>query len=228
MKNNKLPKWMFGALLIAISFNACGKKSSSATGSAASTNTVGVTNTADPVTPTYTNTSTSTSTSTNTSVAGDPPLSFEINSLTGTQQAQTPAIRTDGVLKVKFQVTPGQGNNVHQASELAVEIWLNNATMVVPKYTSNNYSYGRVGETSNVIDLSGYVTQGQNVTLTVKNPKNDFYCTYSPNPFYYWDGGQWAPTNPLYNTYPGCRKAVFTNHVWSGIILVQTSGTSAI
>lgn len=228
MKNLKLPKLMFAAFVVAISLNACGKSSSTGAKTSAANAT-----TTDPGyvnTNTYTNTytNTSTSTSTNTNVGGEAPYSFEINGLTGSQAAQTPSIRTDNVLKVKFQVTPGQGNSFHQASELAVEVWLNNSTMVVPKYTSSNYTYGRVGETSNVIDLSGYITPGQSLSFVIKNPKNDFYCTYAPNPFYYWDGGQWAPTNPLYNVYPGCRKAVHSSHTWSGILLVQTSSSQSI
>ncbi|MGZ3682828.1 MAG: hypothetical protein ACXVCI_03195 [Bdellovibrionota bacterium] len=169
---------------------------------------------------------TSTSTSTNTNVSLQSPLSFEFT-LLGSQNAITPAFTTDNVLKVKF--TPGttQGNSFHSASELAVTL-TTNGTSVTPQYTSNNYTYGQVGETSNVIDLSGYIQPGVNVQIAITNPKSDYYCTYAPNPFYYFDGTQYVPTNPLYNVYPGCRKAVFSNHQWSGTLLVQTSSTTAI
>lgn len=163
------------------------------------------------------------------------PLSYEFT-LKGNQAASTGAINTDGVLKVKFRVTPDQGNNIHQATELSVKIAVG-GTEVTPTFTSSNYVYGQVGETSNVIDLSQYVTQGQSVTIVVKSPKNDFYCTYRPNPFYYWDAGTYSyqPTNPYFNNYPGCRKPVFVNtsdssksHNWGGVLIVQTSSTTAI
>lgn len=163
------------------------------------------------------------------------PLSYEFK-LKGNQAAATGQINTDGVLKVKFRVSADQGNNVHQATELSVKIAVG-GTEVTPTFTNNNYTYGAVGETSNVIDLSQYITQGQPVTIVVKSPKNDFYCTFRPNPFYYFDSGTGAyqPTNPYFNNYPGCRKPVFVNtsnsslsHDWGGVLLVQTSSTSAI
>jgi hypothetical protein len=159
---------------------------------------------------------------------GEPPLSFEFTKL-GNQAIAFAGITTDNVLKVKFRVTPEQGNHIHKASELKVTIAMN-GTEVTPTYTNSNYTYGQVGETSNVIDLSSYVTPGNPVTITVKSPKNDFYCTYVPNPFYYWDPNTMAyqPINPQYNAYPGCRKEVFSNHNWSGVLLVQTSATAAI
>ncbi len=157
-----------------------------------------------------------------------PPLSYEF-SLNGNQNATTPNITTDNVLKVKFKVTAEQGNHVHKATELKVTIRVN-GTDVTPQYTSSNYTYGRVGETSNVINLSSYVTPGVPVQIQVILPKNDFYCTYVPNPFYYWDPntGAYQPTNPQYNAYPGCRKEVHSTHKWSGILIVQTSSTQAI
>ena len=166
---------------------------------------------------------------------GGAPLSYEFK-LKGNQAAATGQINTDGVLKVKFRVTADQGNNVHQATELSVKIAVG-GTEVTPTFTNNNYTYGQVGETSNVIDLSQYITQGQPVTIVVKSPKNDFYCTYRPNPFYYWDSGtgSYQPTNPYFNNYPGCRKPVFVNttnpslsHDWGGVLIVQTSSTNAI
>ena len=79
-------------------------------------------------------------------------------------------------------------------------------------------------------DLSSYLTPGVPVQITIKNPANDFYCTYAPNPFYYFDSTTYTyqPVNPQYNAYPGCRKAVFATHNWSGVLLVQTSSTQAI
>lgn len=224
MKNKKLPMIYFAALVVAISLNACGK-----TNRMASTNSTTEALTVPPPptsTNTNTNTNTSTSTSTNTNVQLDPPLSFEFD-LQGSQTAITPAFQTDNVLKVKFVPGSHQGNSFHSASELAVTLAVN-GTEFTPQYTSNNYTYGLVGETSKVIDMSSYIQPGANVQITIKNPKNDFYCTYAPNPFYYWDGTQYAPVNPLYNVYPGCRKAVYSSHYWSGKLIVQTSHTTAI
>lgn len=221
MKNNKLPNMMIAAFIVAVSLSACGKtnRSGSAVETAAITS-------PGPNTGTFTFTNTSTSTTTNTSIATDPPLSFEFT-LTGAQSAITPAFSTDNVLKVKFVPGTTQGNSFHSASELAVTLSVNN-TEFTPKYTASNYTYGQVNEQSNVIDISGYISPGASIQIAIKNPKSDFYCTYAPNPFYYWDGSQWAPTNPLYNNYPGCRKAVFSNHNWSGKLIVQTSNTTAI
>lgn len=223
MKNQKLPIMMLAALVVAISFNGCGK-----TNRATDMQVSGITSPNLPPPPTYTstNTNTSTSTSTNTNVQLDPPLSFEFT-LTGSQTAITPAFQTDNVLKVKFVPGTTQGNSFHSASELAVTLSVN-GTEFTPQYTSNNYTYGLIGESSNVINMSSYIQPGANVQITIKNPKSDYYCTYAPNPFYYWDGTQYAPVNPLYNVYPGCRKAVYTNHNWSGKLLVQTSSTNAI
>ncbi len=220
MKNYKLPNMTIAAFIVAVSLSACGKTSRST----ASTDTAAVTSPG----PTCCSTATwtSTSTSTNTNVSLDPPLSFEFT-LTGAQTAVTPAFSTDNVLKVKFIPGNTQGNSFHSASELAV-VLSTNGTEFTPKYTASNFTYGLVNENSNVIDMSSYIAPGSNIQITIKSPKSDFYCTYAPNPFYYWDGMQWAPTNPHYNVYPGCRKAVFSNHNWSGKLIVQTSATQAI
>src|SRR3989344_100588 len=74
------------------------------------------------------------------------PYSFEFTKL-GSEAVITTPITTDIVLKVKFKVTTQQGNIVHQASELNVTLAVN-GTEVQPNYTSNNYAYGRIGETS--------------------------------------------------------------------------------
>jgi hypothetical protein len=221
MKTKNLPMISLAALAI-LSFTACGKTSRESTATDSSTS-AGVGATTPPSTATFTSIGTSTGTSTSTGLS---PLSFSFT-LNGNQNAITPAFSTDNVLKVKF--TPGntQGNSFHSASELAVVLTMNGQSYT-PQYTNSNYTYGAVGETSNVIDLSGYVSQGSNIQIGVINPKSDYYCTYSPNPFYYFDGTQYVPTNPLYNSYPGCRKAVFSSHQWSGTITVQTSSTSAI
>jgi hypothetical protein len=227
MKTKNLPMISLAALAI-LSFTACGKTSRDSTSTdSATTSPIG--GTTPPGTSTFTSIGTTTTTSTST---GQAPLTFNIT-LNGNQNAITPSFSTDNVLKVKF--TPGttQGNSFHSASELAVTLTLNGLTFT-PQYTASNYTYGQVGETSNVIDLSSHVSQGSTIQLGVISPKSDYYCTYSPNPFYYTTGydasGQpiQAPTNPLYNSYPGCRKAVFSNHQWSGTITVQTSSTSAI
>lgn len=158
---------------------------------------------------------------------GGAPLSYEFTRL-GDQTYTTGTIKTDNVLKVKFKVTAEQGNQVWKASELKVTIAVNGVE-VTPTYTSSQYLYGMVGETSNVVDLSSYITPGVALTITVKLPKNNFYCTYVPQPFYMPDGfGGWTPVNPQYNQYPGCRKEVYRTHNWSGILTVQTSATQAI
>ncbi len=154
----------------------------------------------------------------------------------GTQVMATPnTITTDNVLKVKFRVTADQGNVVWKATELKVTIAVN-GTEVTPMYTNNNYTFGIVGETSKVIDLSSYVTPGQNLQITIKNPENDYYCTYWGG--YYWNTSapvSWfgmypvaEQVNPQYNAYPGCRKKVFSSHNWGGVLYVQTSSTQAI
>lgn len=160
------------------------------------------------------------------SPTGQAPLSYEFSKY-GNETYTTGTITTDNVLKVKFKVTAGQGNSVHQATELKVTIAVN-GTEVTPTYTSSNYVYGKVGETSNVIDLSSYLSPGVPVTITVKNPMNDFYCTYWAG--YYWDSTTYSyqPVNPLYNSYPGCRKAVYQSHTWSGNLIVQTNSTTDI
>lgn len=221
MKNNKLPNMMIAAFIVATAFSACGKTNRADNGS-----TVTAAATSPGPNNIFTNTFTSTSTSTNTNVALDPPLSFEFE-LNGNQTAITPAFSTDNVLKVRFIPGNVQGNSFHSASELAV-VLSTNGTDFTPRYTSNNYTYGQINEQSNVIDMSSYIAPGSNVQISIREPKSDFYCTYAPNPFYYWDGMQWAPTNPHYNVYPGCRKAVFSNHKWSGKVIVQTSATQAI
>ncbi|MGZ3693258.1 MAG: hypothetical protein ACXWQO_03570 [Bdellovibrionota bacterium] len=220
MKTYSLPVALVTIFATGLLLSACGKTSrvaatEDATGTAAII-----------AAPTYTMTTTSTSTSTSTS--GTAPLSFEFTKL-GSQAVITPAFNTDNVLKVKYRVTAEQGNSVWKATELKVTIAFN-GTEVTPTYTANNYTYGLIGETSAVIDLSSYLTPGVPVQIVVKNPSNDFYCTYVPNPFYYFDNGTgtYQPTNPQYNAYPGCRKAVFSSHNWSGVLLVQTSSTQAI
>jgi hypothetical protein len=177
--------------------------------------------------PVFTNTTTSTSTSTNTNT-GTAPLSFEFTKK-GNEIVTTSSFNTDNVLRVKFRVTAEQGNTVWKATELKVTIAFN-GTEVTPTYTSNNYTFGLVGETSNVIDLSSYLTPGVPVQITVKSPQNDFYCTYYPTPFYYFDQGTgtYQAVNPQYNAYPGCRKAVFATHNWGGVLTVQTSSTQPI
>lgn len=160
--------------------------------------------------------------------AGGAPLSYEFTR-NGTQTYTTGSITTDNVLKIKFKVTAEQGNQVWKASELKVTIAVNGVE-VTPTYTSNQYIYGKVGETSNVVDLSAYITPGVASVITVKLPKNDFYCTYVPNPFYTFDYTTYTyvPVNPQYGQYPGCRKEVYKTHNWSGILTVQTSATQAI
>ncbi|MGZ3741812.1 MAG: hypothetical protein ACXVB9_20715, partial [Bdellovibrionota bacterium] len=189
MKTKKLPLLTLAALALAITLSSCGKTNRAAS---ASTDTSVSTAPVNSCCSTVTFTNTSTSTSTNTSVSLQAPLSFEFT-LLGSQNAITPAFTTDNVLKVKF--TPGatQGNSFHSASELAITL-TTNGTSVTPKYTSNNYTYGQVGETSNVIDLSGYIQPGVKVQIAITNPMSDFYCTYAPNPFYYFDGTQYVPT----------------------------------
>lgn len=177
---------------------------------------------------------------------GQPPLSYEFIQL-GSQTYTTPAITTDNVLKVSFTVgttldnATSTNNATWQASELAVTIAVNGRE-VSPSFTTNNYTYGRVGEVSAVVDFSQQLTPGLPVTITVKNPKYDFYCTYLANtcgvqvnsyanPGYYSCGGSYVfgdLVNVLANQYPGCRKPVFSTHRWSGKLLVQTSTTSAI
>lgn len=169
------------------------------------------------------------------------PLSYEFTKQ-GQENFVTGTIVTDNVLKVKFKVTPEQGNAVWKASELKVSIQVNGYE-VVPTYTSNNYVYGRVGETSAVIDLSSYITPGVPTTITITKPMNDFYCTYWGGYYYNlsapFNGSLVNAVNPQYNQYPGCRKAVvkqstsangtvINGHNWSGVLTVQTSNTTAI
>ncbi len=223
MKTKMLPLMTIAALVVAVSLTACGKTDRASTETAVQTSPVGSA-LPDPVV--ITTPPPSTSTSTSTSVVLDAPLSFEFT-LNGNQNAITPAFQTDNVLKVKFVPGITQGNSFHSATELAV-VLNTNGTDFTPQYTSSNYTYGQVSEQSNVIDMSAYINPGSSIQISIKNPKSDFYCTYAPNPFYYWDGTQYAPTNPLYNVYPGCRKAVFSSHQWSGKLIVQTSHTSSI
>ena len=130
MKTNKLPLMSLAAI-VAISLSACGKtnRDSTSTSTEASISNQCCTT----MTSTWTNTNTSTSTSTNTNVSLDPPLSFSFT-LNGNQNAVTPAIPTDNVLKVQFIPGNTQGNSYHSASELAVTISYNSQSFS-PKYT---------------------------------------------------------------------------------------------
>lgn len=158
---------------------------------------------------------------------GTTPPSYEF-SLTGATAAYTtPTIVTDNVLKVKFKVGNNNGTAAWQATELKVTLAVN-GTEVMPTYTSNNYNYGQINETSNVIDLSYALSPGVPVTITVKNPMTDFYCTYWGGYQYNYNTYQWEMVNPLYNQYPSCKKAVAPAHTWSGVIIVQTNTSSAI
>lgn len=216
---NSITLMSFLALTLILS--ACGKTTRTASYAGSSSSGGSSSN----PTYTYTNTSTGTytytDTDTGTNVGTAPALSYEFTAK-GNQAVATGNITTDNVLKVKFRVTAEQGNQVWKASELKVTLSINGAE-VTPTYTNSNYTYGRVGETSNVIDLSGYVSPGVPVQIVAKAPKNDFYCTY-------WGGvnADGSYVNPQYNSYPGCRKEVFTNHNWSGVILIQTSSTVSI
>ena len=89
-----------------------------------------------------------------------------------------------------------------------------NGTTVVPTYESSNYTYGLVGEMSNTVDFSQYLSPGVPTTIKVDSPLNDFYCVYFG-----------MGVNSLYNNYPSCYKAVFQSHTWSGQLFVQTSNT---
>jgi hypothetical protein len=220
MKINSLPVMPIAALFLAVALSACGKTDmSSSTQTAAS---VSVASAPTVTTYTYTNVSTNTDTGT----TSGPPLQFSFT-LNGGQTAITPAFTTDNVLVVTF--TPGQteGNNFHSASMLEVVLGYNNLSFT-PNYESSNYNFGLIGEQSNTLDLSNYISPGQNIQISVGSPQSDFYCTYAPNPFYYFDGTQYSPVNPLYNQYPGCYRSVPSTQQWSGTITVQTSGTSAI
>lgn len=161
-------------------------------------------------------------TTTTTTTTGQAPYSFAI-SQTGSGSYTTGSITTDNILKVKIVVGNSQGNQVHQASELALEI-LVNGRVQVPLYTSSNYTYGLKGETSQVLDFSSSITPGVPVTITVRNPKNDFYCTYWAG----YDPNTGQPINSLYNSYPGCRKEVASMHTWSANLIVQTNSTTSI
>lgn len=227
MKTKNKPILVLAILVSTLVLSACGKTNRSVTAPASSGSGGGGGSVTIPPSGGCTNCGTTTPDPAEPTPTA-PPLSYEFT-LNGTQAASTGTITTDNVLKVKFRVTAEQGNHIWKATELKVTIAVN-GTEVTPTYTTNKYTYGMVGETSNVIDLSSYVTAGQNVSIQVKNPKNDFYCTYAPSPFYYWDAGtgMYQPVNPQYNAYPGCRKEVFSNHTWSGVLIVQTSSTSAI
>lgn len=228
MKTIQMQKPVIALLAASLLLSACGKTKRFEPQVSGNTSVTGVTVPSPgspPVTPTPPSTPT-----------GVAPYSYEFSKL-GYETYTTGTITTDNVLKVKFQVTAEQGNSVHKASELKVTLVVNGHE-VTPTYTSSNYVYGQVGETSNVIDLSSYITPGVPATITVKLPANDFYCTYAPTPFYYFDYTTYTyePVNPLYGSYPGCRKAVFAGtgsghtgaHTWSGVILVQTSATDSI
>lgn len=227
LRTNNLPISFLAILIAAFALSACGK-TKRAGGDTASNGAV----TIPPAPPCYSNCGGENPAPIPQNPSNPeptaPPLSFEFT-LNGTQTASTPNITTDNVLKVKFRVTAEQGNHVHKATELKVTFAVG-GTEVTPTYTSSNYTYGMVGETSNVVDLSSYVTPGQPVKIIVKAPKNDFYCTYAPSPFYYWDPNTYAyqPVNPQYNSYPGCRKEVHSSHNWSGVLIVQTSSTQSI
>lgn len=220
MKTLKLQKNMIAALIAVTALSACGKTNRADSGTVQATSPVAASpSPSTPSTPVVPPSSTPV-------VTLDAPLSFEFTA-NGNQAAATGAFQTDNVLKVKFIPGVTQGNSMHSASELAVTLSYN-GTEYTPQYTSTNYTYGKVSEASNVIDMSANITPATDIVITIKNPKSDFYCTYAPTPFYYWDGTQYAPVNALYNQYPGCRKAVFSSHQWSGKLLVQTSHTTAI
>lgn len=207
MKTNRLPIIVITIAAFAI-LSGCGKtkRTNAVTDSAAPTTTID-----QPYTPPPPPTCTQ-----NCGGGGGPtqaPYSYEF-SLNGDQVAKIDNIVTDNVLKVQFTPGANQGNHTWKATELKVTIQMN-GTEVTPTYTSNNYVYGQIGEKSNVIDLSAYITPGQKVSIIIKAPMNDWYCVY---PYY----------NPLYQQYPGCRKEVHKSHTWGGVLKVQTSATTAL
>lgn len=153
---------------------------------------------------------------------GQAPYNYSINQL-GNTSYTTNAITTDNVLKVKLRVGTTQGNSMHYASELKVNITVN-GNLQTPLYTTSNYTYGQIGETSQLIDFSSSISPGVPVSITVSSPMNDFYCTYWGG----WDPTTGQPVNMLYNNYPGCRKAVNSQHTWSAQLIVQTSYTTGI
>jgi len=164
-----------------------------------------------------------TTTTTTTSSSTDPLLTYEVNITGGTNDFSTPAITTDGNLKVRFLVGSNLGSSAFQGSELRVTIAVNGHE-VVPTYTSANYEYGRTSDgPSEVINFTGDVTAGVSAIITITNPQYDFYCLYPWN-------------NALYGQYPGCRKGVLGSnvdpytpgHTWSGTLIVETSNTESI
>lgn len=178
---------------------------------------------------------------------GSPVLSYEFVAL-GNATFTTPAISTDNLLRIRFvpgttqdNAQPPTHNATHQATELSVVLAVNGQEQS-PTYTSSNYTYGRVNEQSNIVDFSSALVPAMPVTITVKFPKNDFYCTYLAstcgvlvnsfsNPQWRSCGGSWIfgdMVNTLANQYPGCRKPVWDLHRWSGKILVQTSNTVSL
>lgn len=218
MKSMNKPSALILMALVALTLSACGKTSRNGATSSSALNPGGSTSTPTPIPCTANCYPTDPNTPTTPSQA---PYSYEFTQ-TGMNAVATGNISTDNVLKVKFRVTSNQGNHVHKASELNVTIAVG-GTEMTPTYTTSNYVYGLVGETSNVLDFSSYITPGQPVNIVVKAPKNNFYCTYWGG--YNMDGSY---VNPQYGSYPGCRKEVHSTHNWSGVIIVQTSATQAI
>jgi hypothetical protein len=222
MKTKSIPTAL--AIGLASLLVGCGQTSGSTTTATGTTVAAAAVTT---VTATSTSTSTSTTTNAQTSL-----LVYSI-SQTGNQVYQsgnltstlgscgstcngsytTAAISTDSVLKVKFKVGSYQGNNVGQADLLKVSISVNGTT-IVPTYETSNYTYGEVGELSNTVDFSAYLSAGVSPTIVVSQPMNDWYCVT-------WDMG----INSLYNNYPSCYKSVYQTHTWSGTIYVQTDNT---
>jgi hypothetical protein len=202
--------------VLAINLVACGsnkKASPAAIVSAGSSSVV-----APPAPPTAPAPSGSTPGST-----GQSPYNFSIVQTGASASYTTTTITTDNILRVKLRVGAAQGNNMHAATELKVDVTVN-GNLQTPLYTDQNYTYGQVNETSNLIDFSGSITPGVPVRITVSTPMSDFYCTYWGG----WDPNTGQPVNMLFGNYPGCRKAVNAVHTWSANLLVETNFTSSI
>jgi len=152
------------------------------------------------------------------SSTGVPPIVTRVGGVG--YSSTTFTVQVNKVLKVKF--TPGiqdeaapQSNYVYHYSKLGIFVSIEGRTRQATEMLSNGL-FDQKPETSRIIDLSTSFSRTcggdedcrQNVTITIDQPNNDFWCL---------------------NAYANCPWShVPDGHPWHGTLTIQTDDTDAI
>lgn len=162
-----------------------------------------------------------------------PPLSYEIRK-NGSESYETPGVKTDNCLRVRFQVGATGGAYFDEA-DLRVDVSVNGSTKIPvyevyglnPDFDECYYQGGDVFECeygrpsdgySEIMDFSGHTKSGSASKIKVDDARYDWYCY-----LHLFNNGAWSSS---YQPQTGCRKTVRTVHYWEGNLLVQTNETS--